>query len=59
MNSFEEGLVFEISVLQVKLEQAQADVKSLKRRIRGLSKYLADYQSDEPITDREVSDDQC
>lgn len=59
MNSFEEGLAFEIATLQAQLEQAQAKVTSLKRRIRGLSKYLADYQSDEPITDREVSDDQC
>lgn len=57
MNNFEEGLVFEIATLQTKLEQAQAEVKALKRRIRGLSKYLADYQSEEPITDKEISYD--
>lgn len=53
MNDFANSLVSEIACLQTQLEQAQKNVTALKRRIRGLSKHLAEYQLEEPITDKE------
>lgn len=49
---FAESLAFEIASLQLELEEAQKKVTSLKRRIRGLSKFLEENTS-EPITEME------
>lgn len=54
MHDFEQALTFEIACLQAQLEQAQKNVTSLKRRIRGLSKHLEEITSPhEPITNVE------
>lgn len=54
MHDFERALTFEIASLQAQLEQSQKKVKSLKRRIRGLSKHLAEITAThEPITNVE------
>lgn len=58
MHDFEQALTFEIAVLQAQLEQAQINVTSLKRRIRGLSKHLEEITAPhEPFTDMENCND--
>lgn len=54
MSDFNQALVFEIASLQRQLEQAQKNVISLKRRIRGLSKHLEEITAPhEPLTCQE------